>query len=162
MVKDLEVTEEPFIRNTPRRNDIEVNYRGDGSRHLPTEQYDLTISTLASRTYLEDYLVQHKGGDDRPIDNVNATVQRILASRVRRKVRNMPDRPDHGGSAPPRDNTPFVPLVLSAGGVIEEGTKEKLKEWKAWGINEPLYSWMMMVIAVRLARARARLFRQGD
>lgn len=122
----------------------------------------MTISTLASRTYLEDFAIHHKQGDNNPINTVNAAVRRILASRARRKVRNMPDQPGLGQTAAARDHTPFIPLVLSAGGIVEEGTKEKLREWKAWGVSGPSHAWMMMVIAVRLARAGARLFRLGN
>jgi hypothetical protein len=161
-INDISVTEEPFIRNTTRRNDIEVRYEGDSIRTLPTEQYNLRVSSMTAASTASDYAIRHKADDDRPVVTVLNVIQRILAGQARRKVRALPNRPESLEPPVSSVDTPFVPLIFSSGGVPESLTWEKIKEWRAWGIKPTFYSWTMMSVAVRIARARGRTFRLGE
>ena len=158
------VTVEPYIRGTTRRNDIAVAYNGDGERPLACEEYDLAVCALTAPAHIGQYAIRHRPGNDRPISTVLGVAERMLAAKGRRKERNLPEDPD--GDMGDEDGSagalPFLPLIVSTGGLMSSGMREKLKEWKGWGVKAPAYSWMMGVAASQLVRSRARTFRKGE
>ena len=68
-----------------------MRHIGDLVRHIPVEQYDLAAIVVTAPSHARDYAIRHREGDDRPITNVLATVEKILAGKARRKVRNLPE-----------------------------------------------------------------------
>ena len=148
---------------------IALHYNGERSRDASTEEYDLAVIGITAPTHIRATarVISMGSGEDRPIDMVIAVANRILSAKARSKVRNLPELPDEVGvadraRADGRGDTPFVPLVISTGGMVEIDTAEKLKEWKRWGMTGAAHGWMMMSVAVRLARARARTFKAGE
>ena len=136
-----------------RRNDIEVRHLGDWVRHVPTEQYDLAVIAITCPAHARDQAIRHQATDERPITRLLAAADRALAGKVRRKVRNIPELADEEGVPGARDEEPFTPLVMSSGGLIDGDMKQKMRECKGWGMSQPIWSWMTMSIAVRIATA---------
>lgn len=163
-VPNTAVKEEPYIRGSTRRNDIEVRHIGDLVRHIPVEQYDLAAIVITAPSHTKDYAIRHRPDDDRPLTNVLAAAERILASKARRKVRNLPeaDGVELVRGAPGNDDDPFIPMVMSSGGLIHGDMRQKMREWKGWGMSGPAWGWMTMSMAIKIAMARGRTFRMGE
>ena len=161
MVDDLEVTVEPFIRGTTRRNNIAVRHLGDHDSGAAAEEYDLAVCSITAPSHAGQFALRHRDGD-RPLTTVLGFINRVLAAKANRKVWNLPDRADGSDLATDAIDAPFIPLIMSTGGILEAGTREKIREWKSWGIPSTMYAWMMMVMAVRLARSRAKTFRRDE
>lgn len=103
-------------------------------RHIPAEQYDLTVVSLTAPTHCNDHTIRHVRGDKRPIIKVITATERMMAAKARSKVRNLPHLADsevlllgEGGAV---DRDPFVPLVISSGGLIHGDMRQKMKEWR--------------------------------
>ena len=53
-------------------------------------------------------------------------------------------------------------MVMSSGGLIHGDMRQKMKEWKGWGMSGPSWGWMLMSMAIKIAMARGRTFRMGE
>lgn len=152
-VPTLQVTVEPFINGIHgRRNDVAVHDFG-GDRVVLSEEYDIKVTSLFSDTNLAQLSTRPPPADT-VADTISAKVQAVLALHAARKRSNLPRRSEAGQ----QDAAPFVPIIISAGGVLHTDTRDKFREWKSWGVSKAAHSWLLTSISVSLARARGRTF----
>jgi hypothetical protein len=151
------VTEEPFVFGFRRRNDIRVSKEDLGAL---SEDYDVKVVAITAPYHQTKLAVGAKGKsrqeyihDERmEWEKMGGKVENLLRYQGQRKVDSLTKE------AGLEEGKRMTPIVLSSGGVMEEGTREKFKEWKSWGLGEVNYGWMLMGIAVSLAKARGRTF----
>lgn len=153
MAPRVEVVIEPFFPDLRRRNDIRVSRFSYNEQLDVREEYDLKVCVLAAPTNQRVLAAYAPTADLSLFKQTFDRAQAALAFHARRKVLALPDA---GVGQPER--SPFFPLVMSSGGIMERGMFEKLKEWKSWSEDSVSHSWMLSSLSIALVKARARTF----
>nr|XP_018264589.1 uncharacterized protein I303_02761 [Kwoniella dejecticola CBS 10117]OBR86747.1 hypothetical protein I303_02761 [Kwoniella dejecticola CBS 10117] len=152
------VTVEPFIAHHMRRNDIRITLEGDG-RPVIREEYDLKVVSLSAPSHQQNLRANGWTSEEKRevardmeekkyMEDAGRRIRRVLKQQARRKVTNLPEG----------DRAPFVPLVISTGGYMEQEMEDKIREWRRWEMPGIAYTWMLTSVSVALARARGRTF----
>jgi len=150
----MDVEVEPFLPNLRRRNDIRITLSDDRAPLL-NEEYDLKVMVLSAASNQRSLSVAPVSNDaDMTIfKRAAAQIQTLLAQNAKKKVDALPLR-DPNAARP----TPFYPLVMSSGGMLEKSMFEKVKQWRGLASTSVSHSHMLSCIAVALAKARGRTF----
>jgi hypothetical protein len=113
-VEGVQVRVEPLITGTNRSDDIRIT--GSHSSGLASEDFDITIVSLASQVSRGSMLPITTSGDDSVADRTAKLIHKYLGSLAEEK------RCRH-----PIGDRPFRPLVLSLGGIMEREARDALK-----------------------------------
>jgi hypothetical protein len=145
-LKGITARLEPPTHGTTRRNDISIVSR---SGPIRSEEFDISITSLASQTALEATVAPGATEDATALSTAALLANKHLDSIARAKNRFEPAL-----SAPrPSQHRPFTPLVFSVGGLMEKGTRDALKLWKSVMAGGS-YSYMVRRVSLALLRAR--------
>jgi hypothetical protein len=140
--QDLTVVLEPTIPGTGLRTDFRVTSTRGGPK-----EFDLTIVSLA--TVEAERAARNLSPEEDASEWREATrgMQAVLEVAMRKKVAK------YAG----RVAVPFVPLVVSIGGGLEDGTLKAMKEWREV-MKDSQWSGMLSRISVTLLRARSHFW----
>jgi hypothetical protein len=150
----MDVEVEPFLPNLRRRNDIRITLSDDRAPLL-NEEYDLKVMVLSAASNQRSLSVApvSNNADMTIFKRAAAQIQTLLAQNAKKKVDALPSR-DPNAARP----TPFYPLVMLSGGMLEKSMFEKVKQWRGLASTSVSHSHMLSCIAVALAKARGRTF----
>lgn len=136
-------TPEPFIRGSTRRNDARLSATSDSP--LESAEYDVSLVALSAHYNRSIPAVQGANRSDRP-PTVLAAIQTALMLRARAKRAKQP----LDGAEP------FVPVVLSAGGVcLAETMTSAFGKWRRH-LPPSRYLYLMNRISCALLTRRVR------
>jgi hypothetical protein len=155
-ISTLEVEIEPFMPDLRRRNDVRIRHVTDAGRPSPAEEYDIKIVALSAPSHRRSLAVTDavtRPDDETLLRQTYAKVQKVLQYQAKRKVDALPSL-----SSAQSTRVPFFPIVISAGGIAEQGAFDKFKSWKGWATSKTSHTWMMSSVSVSLAKARGRTF----
>jgi hypothetical protein len=155
-ISTLEVEIEPFMPDLRRRNDVRIRHVTDAGRPSPAEEYDIKIVALSAPSHRRSLAVTDavtRPDDETLLKQTYAKVQKVLQYQAKRKVDALPSL-----SSAQSTRVPFFPIVISSGGIAEQGAFDKFKSWKGWATSKTSHTWMMSSVSVSLAKARGRTF----
>jgi len=135
----IEVTTEPNVPGTSRRNDIRVT-NGDIAGIAPAD-FEIKVHALTTHANLASY---------NPDPSATAFLTKCEESaRANRPI------PPSGHYSPP-----MSPIVFSAGGLLAPASRNAILAWRRH-IKASTFQFIMRLIAFSLLRSRARLFTLG-
>jgi hypothetical protein len=144
-VPDTVVLPEPLVPGTQLRTDFRVT--GAASPIGVASELDLTIVAPASAQALATVARLTAHAPPTTLQEATATLAAHLADVAERKVRK------YSG----RTATPFVPLVLSAGGTVAGGASSRaFAHWRK--CSPQPFPFLASSISLQLVRCRARFF----
>lgn len=141
----VEVTMEPFIGATRRRNDIRVI--GSRESGVSSGEYDVTVVSLASLEARSTVLPARAEGVSL-YAHATALMDKHVEAIANQKRRALPA----GGA-----ELPFAALVFTLGGRMDSGTDKQMREWKA-AMTDGHFSFLLGSLSLILLRARVRNF----
>ncbi len=117
-VEGVQIRLEPLIPNSQRRNDIRIT--GSRASGLASQEFDLTIVSLANQASEATNLQPTTPGDASALKKSAGIIRKYLGSvATPKRFRGQPSR------------LAFQAPRFTLGGMLEKGTSDTLKEWKA-------------------------------
>ena len=141
----VQVTLEPFIAGTTRRNDICIT--GSRASGMANHEYDITVVSLATHDATATVPPPRLDPTTSVEAIATATAHRFLDSIARNKRRRLP----------PGATVPFTPLVFSVGGLMDPDTAKALNLWKG-SLSVGTFKMLLLRLSLTLLRARVRNF----
>jgi len=142
-IEGVQVSVEPFIAQTNRRNDIRVT--GSSASGLANHEYDVTIVSLATRDGRDAFIPAHQLPTN-IAEKGHALIDKFLSKKAADKVNRLP-----------ANSIPFSPLVFTVGGMMDAKTADVIKTWKD-SMSIPAHKDLTYQLSLILLRARAKTF----
>jgi len=135
-----------------RRNDIRIT--GCRSSGVSSEEFDITITSLASQATLDASLPSSSTEDASAFATATELVHKHLHTLAEAKLRHQPV-PTAMSIFSHLKTIPFTPLVFSLGGMMEKGTRDALEGSKPV-MTGGVYSVLIRRLTLTVFRARVR------